>query len=82
MHFFGAERGLLATPTHCGTYPVDSEFDPWDTALPNQTSTQFFTIDSGPGGRPARPTAPFAPALSAGVDRQHRRRPTPRSLST
>jgi hypothetical protein len=52
LHFFGAERGLLATPTQCGTYPVVSTFTPWDEALPSQTSTQFFTIDSGPGGTP------------------------------
>ncbi|MGH2627493.1 MAG: hypothetical protein ACRDHY_12685, partial [Anaerolineales bacterium] len=68
MHLFGAERGLLATPTHCGTYPVHSEFVPWNSALPNQTSTQFFTIDSGPGGTPCPPDLrPFNPALSAGV---------------
>src|SRR4029077_4318120 len=30
MHFFGAERGLLATPTQCGTYAVHSTFAPWD----------------------------------------------------
>ena len=50
-------RGLLATPTQCGTYPVrDHLRPPGTTALPEQTSTQFFTIDSGPGGRPC-PTA-------------------------
>ena len=30
MHFFGSERGLLATPTRCGTYPVETNFTPWD----------------------------------------------------
>jgi hypothetical protein len=66
MHFFGAERGLLATPTQCGTYPVVSTFTPWDEALPNQTSTQFFTIDSGPGGKPCpAATRPFNPAFEA-----------------
>jgi hypothetical protein len=66
MHFFGAERGLLATPTQCGTYPVVSTFTPWDEALPKQTSTQFFTIDSGPGGAPCPDaTRPFSPGFEA-----------------
>ena len=38
---------LLATPTQCGTYPVTSTFTPWDDALSEQTSTQYFTLDSG-----------------------------------
>jgi len=68
MHFFGAERGLLGTPTHCGSYQVDTEFVPWDAELPNQTSTQFFTIDSGPSGKPCPPPSrPFNPSVSAGV---------------
>jgi hypothetical protein len=69
LHFFGAERGLLATPTHCGTYAVDSRFTPWASPhLPEQTSTQFFVIDSGPGGSPCPPSArPFSPAVQAGV---------------
>jgi hypothetical protein len=50
MHFFGSERGLFATPTRCGTYPVETEFTPWDDVLPNQESTQFFQVTSGPGG--------------------------------
>jgi hypothetical protein len=66
MHFFGAERGLLATPTQCGTYPVVSTFTPWDEALPNQTSTQFFTIDAGPDWAPCPDaTRPFSPAFEA-----------------
>jgi len=52
LHFFGSERGLFATPTGCGTYKVDSEFEPWANGLPNQTSTQFFKITSGPNGQP------------------------------
>ena len=42
LHLFGSERGLLATPDRCGTYAVDSTFKPWDSLLPDQTSTQFF----------------------------------------
>jgi hypothetical protein len=52
MHFFGSERGLLATPNQCGTYAVNSTFVPWDGSLPNQEATQFFTLDSGPTGQP------------------------------
>jgi hypothetical protein len=50
LHFFGSERGLLATPAQCGTYPVRATFSPWDTFISDQTSTQFFTLDSGPSG--------------------------------
>ena len=68
LHFFGAERGPLATPTECGTYPVRASFTPWAAELPTQTSTQFFTIDSGPGGKPCPgPTRPFDPGFAAGV---------------
>src|SRR5262249_38019820 len=67
---FGSERGLLATPVHCGTPSVDSEFEPWDAVLPNQTSSATLTIDSGPNGRPCpganRPFEPQAGAGSAG----------------
>jgi hypothetical protein len=66
MHFFGAERGLLATPTQCGTYAVHSTFTPWDEVLASQSSTQFFVLDSGPEGRPCPPaTRPFNPSFSA-----------------
>ena len=66
LHFFGAEHGILATPTRCGAYPVTTEFEPWDAALPDQTSTQFFTLDSGPNGS-ACPNGPrpFAPGFKA-----------------
>ena len=68
MHFFGSERGLLATPTQCGEYPVDASFTPWDSALPEQHSTQYFILDSGPNGQPCPPAQrPFAPQFEAGV---------------
>ncbi|HXR29651.1 MAG TPA: hypothetical protein VN752_00750 [Solirubrobacterales bacterium] len=68
MHVFGSERGALATPTRCGTYPIKASFTPWASELPTQSSTQFFTIDSGPNGTPC-PGAqrPFAPSFQAGV---------------
>jgi hypothetical protein len=67
MHFFGAERGLLATPPKCGTFPVDSTFKPWSNALSDQRSRQFFTLNSGPGGKPCPGgTRPFSPTLETG----------------
>jgi hypothetical protein len=66
MHFFGSERGLLATPTECGTYPVESTFEPWDDALGSQRSTQYFTLTTGPHGAQC-PGAirPFEPGFHA-----------------
>jgi hypothetical protein len=67
LHVFGSERGLLATPTKCGTYAVNSTFTPWDNALSEQDATQFFTVDHGPGGAPCPSTPrPFAPTFEAG----------------
>ena len=68
MHFFGSERGVLATPTQCSTYPVSTTFTSWDSALGTQTSTQFFTLESGPNGEPCPgPQRPFNPSFDAGV---------------
>jgi hypothetical protein len=67
LHFFGSERGLYGTPTHCGTYEVKTVFEPWDAALANQTSTSFFAIDSGPNGAPCPGARLFAPKLKAGM---------------
>jgi hypothetical protein len=66
LHFFGSERGALATPTRCGTYPVTTTFTPWDNVLPDQSATQFFTVDRGPNGTPC-PGAqrPFDPGFQA-----------------
>jgi hypothetical protein len=69
LHFFGSERGLLATPTQCGTYEVKTRFEPWAAELSDQTSVQFFNLTSGPGGKPCpNGPRPFAPALEAGVE--------------
>ncbi len=68
MHFFGSERGLLATPPQCGTYQVTSTFTPWDAVLPDQTSSQPFTVDAGPNGSPCPPApSAFRPNFRAGV---------------
>jgi hypothetical protein len=68
LHLFGSERGLLATPSHCGTFNVESEFVPWNTALATRHTTSLITIDEGPGGTPC-PSGPrpLAVGLQAGV---------------
>jgi hypothetical protein len=69
LHVFGSERGLLATPDLCGTYPVTTTFTPWDAFISDQVSTQFFTLHSGPSGSPCpHGTRPFHPALEAGAE--------------
>jgi len=66
MHFFGSERGLLATPTQCGTYPVTSTFTPWDSSLASQSSTQYFTLEHGPyGAQCPASVRPFSPGFKA-----------------
>ena len=71
LHFFGSERGLLATPVRCGTYPVTSTFTPWDSVLPVQTSTQYFTLDNltnpPTGSECPSSSRPFDPGFQAGV---------------
>jgi hypothetical protein len=69
LHFFGSERGLLATPTQCGTYPVNSTFTPWDSFISDQKATQFFSLDSGPAGSgcPNGPR-PFQPGFESGAE--------------
>jgi hypothetical protein len=67
LHLFGSERGILATPTQCGTYPVDSTFTPWDEAVSDQKQTQFFVLDHGPTGGPCPPAVrTFNPGFQAG----------------
>ena len=67
FHFFGSDRGLLATPTHCGSYEVKADFEPWDNALSSQSSLSSFTIDSGPNGTPCPGAVrPFNPTMIAG----------------
>ena len=66
LHFFGSERGLLATPTQCGEYPVTTVFTPWDESLSTQESTQYFRLTTGPDGSPCPgSTRPFSPGFQA-----------------
>jgi hypothetical protein len=68
MHFFGSERGLLATPARCGQYTVQSEFVPWDAELPPQHSASTFTVDNGPDGKPCpNGPRPFSPRFQGGT---------------
>jgi hypothetical protein len=68
IHLFASDRGLMATPTDCRLYPVSAQFFPWNTSLADQTSTQFFSLDSGPHGSecPGQ-VRPFHPRLAAGT---------------
>jgi hypothetical protein len=65
-HFFGSERGPLETPEQCGIYEVTSEWTPWDAALSNQISRQFFNVTEGPDGKPCpNGRRPFGPNFKA-----------------
>ena len=63
MHFFGSERGLLATPTQCGTYPVTTTFTPWDSALARRPRPSSSRLIQAPAAGPAPVrSGPSAPA--------------------
>jgi hypothetical protein len=68
LHLFSGERGLMATPIHCTIYPVTAVFYPWNTTLAEQTTSQNFSLRSGPHGSscPGQ-TLPFKPTLLAGT---------------
>jgi hypothetical protein len=68
LHIFGSERGVFATPDHCGTMPVEAEFVPWDQNLTTRHTVTTMTFDSGPtGGECPNGPRPFAPRVKAGV---------------
>lgn len=68
VHLFASDRGLMATPTRCGIYTTTADFFPWNRSLPDQTSSQIFSLESGPGGSlcPGQ-IRPFSPSLMAGT---------------
>jgi hypothetical protein len=68
LHLFAGERALMATPTACTAYGIQADFFPWDEALPDVVSEQFFGLASGPHGKgcPGQ-TRPFTPTLFAGT---------------
>jgi hypothetical protein len=68
VHLFASDRGLLATPTHCTIYNVESSFEPWNDRLSPQPSRPVFSLGSGPIGRPCpNVIRPFSPRLVAGM---------------
>jgi hypothetical protein len=68
VHLFASDRGLMATPTSCSSYDIESDFFPWNTALADQTSTAAVILDSGPNGAPCPgQVRPFHPSLAAGA---------------
>ncbi len=68
FHIFASDRGLLATPTQCATYRVESNFKPWNSVLADQPSSPNFELSSGPNGRPCPgQIRPFGPMLVAGA---------------
>jgi hypothetical protein len=68
MHLFASDRGILATPTQCTVYAVDTHLYPWNPAQADQRSKFGLSVTSGPNGKacPAG-TRPFNPKLEAGT---------------
>jgi len=68
IHLFASDRGVLATPTHCAVYGVQTDLFPWNSVLPDQRSGFGVSVVEGPGGKPC-PAAvrPFNPRLDAGT---------------
>jgi hypothetical protein len=68
LHLFASDRGLMATPTRCTLYPIVAQFFPWNSVLADVTSSQLFSIESGPHGTecPGQ-IRPFEPRLLAGT---------------
>ncbi len=69
MHFFGSERGLLATPTQCGTYAVNTTFVPWNSSARDADVEPVLHPRLRPERRavPGRHTRPFCPELRRGL---------------
>jgi hypothetical protein len=68
LHLFASDRGLMATPIRCGIYPVVARFYPWNAVLPDVTSQQNFSIETGPAGAACPGVVrAFEPRLLAGT---------------
>jgi hypothetical protein len=68
LHLFSGERSLMATPTLCSVYTVNSEFYPWNATLAEQGSSQIFSLEAGPhGSQCPGQVRPFNPTLIAGT---------------
>jgi hypothetical protein len=68
MHLFASDRGILATPTQCAVYAVDTHLYPWNAALADASSQFGLSVTDGPAGKPCPAgTRPFDPKLDAGT---------------
>ena len=68
IRLFASDRGVLATPTHCAVYGVQTDLFPWNDTLPDQRSQFGVSVTEGPNGRPCPGgTRPFEPKLNAGT---------------
>jgi hypothetical protein len=68
MHLFASDRGVLATPTHCSIYPVQTRLFPWNSKLPDENAQFILSVNRGPGGAGCPGgTRPFQPRLNAGT---------------
>ncbi len=68
VHLFASDRGLLATPTHCTIYNVESSFSPWNDRLSPQPSRPLFSLTAGPDGKDCpNQVRPYKPRLVAGM---------------
>jgi hypothetical protein len=68
LHVFASDRGLIATPTRCTIYVVDSNFVPWNARQASQRSQPSLSVDEGANGRPCPgQVRPFSPRLVAGT---------------
>jgi len=65
LSLYGGERALLATPSSCGSYEVQSKLTPW-SGTPAVMESSNLEIASGPGGG-ACPSGGFAPSFTAGT---------------
>jgi hypothetical protein len=69
LHFEGAPKAALVTPTTCGTYESHGVFNSWsEPFLPPFASQSSFAVSTGSGGGacPTKPL-PFSPSLAAGT---------------
>lgn len=81
VHLFDGPRAPLASPDHCGSYPISATFTPW-SGTEALTTTASLQVSSGPNGSPCPPAAlPFAPTLAAGTANPNAGAFTPLSTS-
>jgi hypothetical protein len=69
LSFSGGPQAALDTPTQCGTYMTNADFNPWSSPFVGDMLTNAgFDVTEGPGGGacPSNPM-PFSPSLVAGA---------------